>query len=232
MKRVFWGIFACLLLFSFSLGCSSSEKKKPKIEMKKVDNSNFTLFVPKRSAKNPKRKFPLLVTFSPGGDVNNLISTWQELAYNNGCALIVSKKYRNDVDVFQLLKELRKEIEYNVIPKHYIDEHKIITAGYSGGGMVSHLFSYFYPKLIAGVIATVGLIHENSIHGDKSYPKGKACVFLASPTDFNYKKMKQNIQFLKSKNWKTQWTEFKGGHRQAPKEVLEKSLKWMLKTLK
>jgi predicted esterase len=94
--------------------------------------------------------------------------------------------------------------------------------------MAAHLFSFMQPQTVAGVITSVGYIHENSLKQKDSYPKGKICAFLTSPTDFNYKLMKEDAKFLKSLEWNTLWLEFEGGHRTAPEEIREEALEWML----
>lgn len=89
---------------------------------------------------------------------------------------------------------------------------------------------------------------------DSSCVENKTVVFLASPTDFRYKNMQWDRQFLESKGWKTksaycailaqyvlqsqhskidkilptlQWIEFEGGHNFAPESAYEEAAEWI-----
>ncbi len=126
------------------------------------------------------------------------------------------------------LKRIVKLINERIAPKYPIKTDCIIAVGTSGGGMASHLFSFFHPETVAGVISSVGYIHENSLKQFDKYPYNKACVFLTSPTDFNYKLMKEDEKFLKKHDWNTLWIEFEGGHRTGPLELRDEALEWIL----
>jgi predicted esterase len=126
------------------------------------------------------------------------------------------------------LKRIVKLINERIAPAYPISPKCIITVGTSGGGMAGHLFSFFHPDTVAGVISSVGYIHENSLKQKDIYPQNKICAFLTSPTDFNYKLMKEDKKFLDSLNWNTLWLEFEGGHRTAPENIREEALTWML----
>lgn len=177
---------------------------------------------------DPSKNYPLLVTFSPGGNGRGLIRTWQKHADKYKLVLFASKIVKNGMNVPLYLKRIRKLIKERISAKYPISPNCVITAGTSGGGMAAHLFSFFFPDIIAGVITSVGYIHEKSLEQTDKYPRNKACAFLTSPTDFNYKLMKEDKKFLDKHDWSTLWLEFKGGHRTAPFEIRDKALEWIL----
>ena len=69
------------------------------------------------------------------------------------------------------------------------------------------------------------MISEYYLNKKFNYPRGKIAVFLASPSDFRYSEMKRDLAFLKSLGWKTEWIEFKGGHKAAPPSAYKEAAK-------
>lgn len=171
---------------------------------------------------------PLIVAFSPSGNGRRLVDFWSGIAKEYECCLFASKVIKNGMDIPTHLKRIR-EIIRTELPKTYpIRTDCIIAVGVSGGGMASHLFSFFWPDTVAAVISNVGYIHENSLKRKSEYPKGKVCVFLTGPKDFNYPLMKEDRKYLNSLDWTTKWTEFPGGHKRAPAHLFKESLEWIL----
>ncbi len=193
------------------------------------EENEYLVYVP--DGIDTDQKYPLIVAFSPGGDADGLIKTWGPHADRNKCLVLASKIIKNGMDIPLYLKRLRKLIWERVGEQFPVQTDRVITLGTSGGGMAAHLFSFFHPDTVGAVISSVGYIHENSLKHKDTYPQGKVCAFLTSPTDFNYKLMQEDKKFLTSLNWKLKWYEFEGGHRTAPEDVREEALKWVLQTL-
>ena len=193
------------------------------------EENEYLVYVP--DGIDTDQKYPLIVAFSPGGDADGLIKTWGPHADRNKCLILASKIIKNGMDIPMYLKRLRKLIWERVGEQFPVQTDRVITLGTSGGGMAAHLFSFFHPDTVGAVISSVGYIHENSLKHKDTYPQGKVCAFLTSPTDFNYKLMQEDKKFLTSLNWKLKWYEFEGGHRTAPEDVREEALKWVLQTL-
>jgi len=193
------------------------------------EENEYLVYVP--DGIDTDQKYPLIVAFSPGGDADGLIKTWGPHADRNKCLILASKIIKNGMDIPMYLKRLRKLIWERVGEQFPVQTDRVITLGTSGGGMAAHLFSFFHPDTVGAVISSVGYIHENSLKHKDTYPQGKVCAFLTSPTDFNYKLMQEDKKFLTSLNWKLKWYEFEGGHRTAPEDVREEALEWVLQTL-
>lgn len=193
------------------------------------EENEYLVYVP--DGIDTDQKYPLIVAFSPSGDADGLVKTWGPHADRNKCLVMASKIIKNGMDIPLYLKRLRKLIWERVGEQFPVQTDRVIALGTSGGGMAAHLFSFFHPDTVWAVISSVGYIHENSLKHKDTYPQGKVCAFLTSPTDFNYKLMQEDKKFLTSLNWKLKWYEFEGGHRTAPEDVREEALKWVLQTL-
>lgn len=192
-----------------------------------TEQNEYFFYAPEGLA--PGRRHPLIVAFSPGANGRGLIKDWRDLADKYGCLLFASKIIKNGMNIPLYLKRIVKLINERIAPKFPVETDCIIAVGTSGGGMSAHLFSFFHPDTVAGVITSVGYIHENSLKQFDVYPRNKACVFLTSPTDFNYKLMKEDVKFLEKHDWSTLWLEFEGGHRTGPLELRDEALGWILK---
>jgi predicted esterase len=215
------GLVAILILFS------ASAKASP-LASGTYEENEYLIYVP--DGIDSELKYPLIVAFSPGADADGLIKTWEQHAQQNHCLILASKIIRNGMDIPNHLIELRQLIKEKVAQQFPVKDG-VIALGTSGGGMAAHLFSFFHPDTVAAVISSVGYIHENSLKHKDTYPQNKVCAFLTSPTDFNYKLMKEDRKFLASLGWQLKWYEFSGGHRTAPADVREEALQWVLEAL-
>ncbi len=193
------------------------------------EENEYLIYVPKGLAAGDR--YPLIVGFSPSANARNLIRTWGGHADKYKCIILASKIVKNGMDIASYLNRLRNLIHERVAEQYPIKPELIIAVGTSGGGMASHLFSFFHPDTVAAVITSVGYIHETSLKQKDSYPHDRVCAFLTSPTDFNYKLMKEDRKYLKSLDWKIKWYEFEGGHRTAPENIRDEALGWVLKQL-
>ncbi len=220
--------FVVLLVTALLLALPASLNAAP-LASGTYEENEYLIYVP--DGIDTDQKYPLIVAFSPGGDADGLVKTWGPHADRNKCLVMASKIIKNGMDIPLYLKRLRKLIWERVGEHFPVRTDRVIALGTSGGGMAAHLFSFFHPDTVGAVISSVGYIHENSLKHKDTYPQGKVCAFLTSPTDFNYKLMQEDKKFLTSLNWKLKWYEFDGGHRTAPEDVREEALKWVLQTL-
>ena len=227
MKKVLSSVLILIMvLFQIPSSAAQADAASSKYKSGVKEENEYFFFAP--DGLDVSKKYPLLVAFSPGGNGRGLVKDWQDLAQKHNCLLFASKIVKNGMNIPGYLKRIVKLINERIAAQYPVNTSCIIAVGTSGGGMASHLFSFFHPETVAGVISSVGYIHENSLKQFDQYPRQKACVFLTSPTDFNYKLMKEDLKFLKKHDWNTLWLEFEGGHRTGPLELRDQALAWML----
>ncbi len=196
---------------------------------REFDPNNYSVYLPSGIKSYVPR--PVIFGFSPSASGSDVINIWKEAADECNCVIIASNKVRNGMDIKNELGIIKEDLIKHFATEYPIDLNKIIAVGSSGGGMASHMFSFFYPETVAAVITNVGYIHEKTLAQSKIYPCNKICVFLAGTTDYNYKLMKEDIKFLQKHNWNCKWIEFVGGHVMAPQENRKEALKFVLEEL-
>ncbi|PKL43424.1 MAG: hypothetical protein CVV41_10215 [Candidatus Riflebacteria bacterium HGW-Riflebacteria-1] len=219
-------LLAVVFLLTYLPGICSADET---VTSGTFEENEYLIYVPEGLAAG--ERYPLIVGFSPSANAKDTVATWRGHADNHKCIILASKIIKNGMDIPNYLNRLRNLIHERVAVQYSIRPDRIIAVGTSGGGMASHLFSFFHPDTVAAVITSVGYIHENSLKHKDTYPRGKVCAFLTSPTDFNYKLMQEDRKFLKSLDWQIKWYEFEGGHRTAPEEIREEALTWVLEAL-
>lgn len=220
IKRPAFLLFILLSGVSFISSSCSPHFNKPKI----IDNSEYILCVPEDI--DISNKYPLVVALSPGADAESMIETWQDVSNKYKWIIFASKEHRNGINLNEFMPKLTSLVK-KVSSDFPIDKSKIIAAGFSGGGMSAHVFSFLYPEIISAIVVNTGMTHEYYRERINGYPRGKLAVFLASPTDFRYEEMKRDKDFLENLGWKVKWIEFKGGHAIAPSSAYEKAAEWL-----
>jgi predicted peptidase len=193
-----------------------------------INATGYLLYLP--SSLSQGSKVPLVVAFSPSGNVNEMITVWKKVSEEYKWIILSSKKFRNNIDARPVFSELAGTIR-NLSEKYPIDSSKIMATGWSGGGMAAHMFSFLYPDVISAVVTNVGFIHRGYMNPKDDYPKSKLVVFLASSTDPNFEVMKGDKLFLESIRWKAKWIEFPGGHRIAPPAAYDEAARWLREQL-
>ncbi len=191
-----------------------------------IEEEPCVIYVPSQIDFN--KKYPLVIALSPNADAQKLIHTLEKAAEENQWIVYASKRFRNGVAMDKQLREICSILDW-VLTNLPVDESKIIAAGFSGGGMGAHAFSYHFPDTVSGVIVNTGMMHKTyrDENSREFYPEKKMAVFLASPTDFRYEDMKHDRRFLQELGWETAWIEFAGGHRYAPPDMWDHALQWL-----
>jgi len=214
-----------LVLLLIAAACPVPLLQNPAAEAKIIESNKYTLYIPDNLEQN--KKYPLVIAFEPAGDAKTQIALWKDLAEKHKLIVAASKEFMNGIDPagsFSTMVNLIKQDD----PACPIDKSRVITSGMSGGGMAAHMFSASHAKLTWAVISNCGTIHPYYYRNGKPfYGRNKLAVFLASRTDSNYGKMKEDKQFLEELGWKTKWIEFEGGHMVAPKESYERAVTWL-----
>ena len=215
-----------LLILFFVISFSSVNIK---VEADGFNPDNYVVFFPTETKTYAPR--PVIIGFSPSGRGQDVINIWKEAAEENNSVIIASNKVRNGMDIQAELLVIKKDLNEYFCKEYPIDLKKVIAVGSSGGGMASHLFSFLHPDTVSAVISNVGYIHEGTLAQSKIYPQNKICAFLAGTTDYNYKLMKEDLNFLQNHGWTCKCIEFVGGHVMAPQEQRKEALKFVLEEL-
>lgn len=191
-----------------------------------VQESEYILYVPAR-IPGADELSPLVIAFSPSADAFSMIETWKDVAQRHKWFILASKEFRNGREIGPIISKLEKIIK-ELLAEYPIDKTKIVAAGFSGGGMISHIFSFMHPELISAVVVNTGMISEAYIQKREYYPRGKLAVFLASVDDFRYSQMQRDEEYLKSLGWQTKWIEFSGGHIIAAQSAYQDAAQWLM----
>lgn len=198
-------------------------------QAKTIDRPQYVLYIP--SGIDIAKKYPLVIALSPNADTQSLLSAWKGVSEKYKWIIFASKEFRNGSGRTTISKVA--SLVKAVIEENPVDRTRIIATGLSGGTMGAHALAFFHPELVSAVVANCGMIFQRYRNERwQEYPKGKAVVFLASPTDFRYEDMKRDKVFLEGLGWKTKWIEFKGGHTFAPESAYQEAARWLSGQLK
>lgn len=229
MKKI--KLLVLFVIFMTGFGYAQSdylEDNKPQgASARTINAAQYIMYIP--GGVEPDRKYPLVVAFSPSADAASMISAWKSVSEKYKWLILASKESRNGLDMKKVCDSHANILEF-IIMNFPVDSDKIIATGFSGGGMQSHGFAMYYPKLIRAVVVNTAMIHENFRGRKEAYfysTEAKSAVFLASPTDFRYNEMKADKSFLQGIGWKTKWIEFQGGHTMAPQEAYQQAAQWL-----
>lgn len=218
--------FILLAGFGYAQSDTSKVNKSESPSGKIINGVQYMMYIP--GGIDQGKKYPLVVAFSPNADAASMINTWKNVSEKYKWLILASKESQNGADMKKVCDNHAGILRF-IIVNFPVDSDKIIASGFSGGGMQSHGFVMYYPKLIWAVVVNTAMIHESFRGGKEAYfyPRNKLAVFLASPDDFRYDVMKGDQSFLQGIGWKTKWIEFKGGHTMAPDEAYQQAAQWL-----
>jgi predicted esterase len=189
---------------------------------KLMDHPTYLIYLPDNYRH--QEQYPLVFALSPSADAFAMISTWSSVADKHHWIVAASKETHNGEEWDLVLQQVETELE-DVERNYKIEPEHVIFTGISGGGMVAHAVSKFYPDQVNAIIINTGMMEETFMTDD--YPEKKLAVFLSSPTDFRYQEMQRDQNFLMAHHWQTKWIEFSGGHTMAPVTVYEEAVEWL-----
>jgi predicted esterase len=203
-----------------------------------LDLERYALYEP--PALDRTSRHPLVVALSPEANAAASLRIWQATADRRQWVIFASKTSRNGVDYDKFVPRLLDDIQA-VSHRPYIDASQVIATGLSGGAMVSYDLLVTAPDVIKGLIINTGMMPTYIVNGKetrepppavlKTFPHDRIAVMLASPTDFRYREMNEDRQFLERLGWRIRWIEFPGGHGYAPPEIYEAASAWMAREL-
>ena len=186
------------------------------------ERSEYLIYVPPR--RDPKKAVPLVFALSPNADARAMIHAWKAAADRHGWIVAASKTFHNEIEYEVAFDQIERAL--GAIKGAYpIDAARVVLSGFSGGAMAAHAFAQQRPGNACAVVANTGMLEESFMQAD--YPSGALAVFLASPSDFRFREMHRDRQFLEAKGWKTKWIEFRGGHILAPEDAYLQASDWL-----
>jgi len=222
-RVLFLALGFCFLIFKNSQAIAENNPASL------IQGSQYILYIP--SGIEESKRYPLVLTLSPGGDAQGMIQTWKVAAEKFKWLILASKESRNGIDMKQMAGKLVNLVQ-QVSFSYPVEKDKVIASGFSGGGMLAHYLIMYYPKVFSAIVVNTCMISENYSSGKTYYyPRDKIAVFLASPADFRYKQMISDRSMLKNFGWKTKWIEFIGGHAIAPDSKYVEAVEWLKEQL-
>jgi predicted peptidase len=149
------------------------------------------------------KKYPLVISLSPGGDAQTSVHLWQNVAVSHSWLVFASKYSKNGLDMLDTIDKLTLTVR-SVIREHPIDPGKVVAHGLSGCGTLSHMNISEKPDFIKAIIVNCCMMHEYIWKENAGkVPKNRTILMLASPTDFRYAEMKRDRTFLEQRGWPT-----------------------------
>jgi len=181
-------------------------------------SQTYTLYLP--STYQTTRNWPLLLVFDPGGRAARAAEVFREAAERFGWIIAASENSRNGP--WEPTLRAVNAMWPALLGGYAVDEHRIYTAGHSGGATVAWLIAQRTGQ-VAGVIAS-GQPNPESL-----FDKGKRFAWFGSAghSDFNFLQVKSiDAQLAESKS--THRVDFfDGGHQWPPTELTFRALGWM-----
>jgi dienelactone hydrolase len=178
----------------------------------------YTLYLPSTYQSN--RKSPLLLVFDPGARAARAAEVFREAAERFGWIVAASENSRNGP--WEPTLRAVNAMWPALLGGYAVDEHRVYTAGHSGGATVAWLVAQQTGQ-IAGVIGS-GQPNPESL-----VAKGKRFAWFGSAghSDFNFLQVK-NIDSQVAEAGSPHRVEFfDGGHQWPPTELAFRALGWM-----
>ncbi len=220
MKKFIW-LTVVVLIFANS--CKHPDRTKeeflekqkkgtviPKIVCKDAPQQNYCLYLP--TSYSTDKNFPVIYAFDSHGDGRVPVELMKDEAEKLGYILVGSNNSQNGLSsaeinhiVNLLISDTRKKLA--------IDNHRVYTAGFSGGARVACGVAQSV-KGISGVIACSAGFRPGTS------PPAFHFIGIAGTQDMNYLEMKQLDEVLDHLKASAQFLVFHGKHQWPPESVL------------
>jgi predicted esterase len=181
----------------------------------------YALYLP--SNYDPKRKWPILYAFDPGGRGKIPVERFKEAAEKFGWIVVGSNTSRNTSGV-QSSVDAWNAMARDTTTRFSVDDNRAYAAGFSGGARMALLIASQCKDCLAGVIA-----------GGAGFPVGIepastmnfALFLFAGTDDFNYAEIKSLEEGLARANIAHQIETFPGRHEWLPSSMATEAAGWM-----
>ncbi len=189
------------------------------------DTLSYALFLPSKFTK--EKTWPLLVVLDPAARGKVGLSSFLEVAENNGLIVACSNNAKNgsyveNIDIFSYtISHLLQ-----VLP---IDTEKMMLAGFSGGARSATALAVLSEGSIKGVIGSgAGFANEAKYQPNK---RNLTYIGVVGEQDFNYYEMLGNRIYLNQKYIPNELILFEGDHRWPPAPVMTVAVELLLKKI-
>ena len=225
MRRALFGSFLMIILL-LTIGYTSPVAF-PEPQLIKKGAISYYLFLPRYY--DPDREYPLLLCLSPSGN-GAIFKSFYPVTSKYGVVMVGSNDFANMIPADKFLPKLIATL-IDVKRKVRIKEGEVYACGFSGGGMATYVFSYFYPGTFKGLIVNSGAIHGNlySVYALRRMNVKKVAL-LCGDRDrvVSCEYMRGDEGWLERAGIQVKLFKFKGGHQLAPPNVFEKALLWVM----
>jgi poly(3-hydroxybutyrate) depolymerase len=178
-------------------------------------DQSYALYLPTSYA--PDRASPVIFAFDPGARGRVPVERYQAAAEQYGYIVAGSNKSRNGS--WEVSQRAARAMFGDVSTRFLIDQHRIYTAGMSGGSRVA-MGVAMGSNFVAGVIAS-------SAGFPDSNPRKKVAFAVfgtAGTEDFNLMEMRRMDRALTSPH---RLAVFEGGHVWLSSEIAMQAVEWM-----
>ncbi len=225
LKLIRW-IKLLLIIPLIIISCKGNQQKVNKPmkfnEIKKIiivqdTTQGYSIYLP--IGYNVKKKWPVLFMFDSHGNGTLAVNHAKEAAERFGYILVGSNNSKNGV---QNIDHIVNALFTDVFSHYSIDERRVYTAGFSGGGRVASNLAVSSGKIRGVITCSAGLPQFNQQNISKKF---EICA-IAGKEDFNYEEVESLSDVLDGTGWRYFIASFDGGHIWPPNNYIDDAILW------
>jgi hypothetical protein len=177
---------------------------------------------------------PLAVVFTPDAGLSRTLGNWKAVADRFHWVVYASKEFsdaRQRHNFPALEAKILSHVE-KAIARFPVDPHRVVLAGFSGGGFMAEDLSSLHSSLAAALVIDA---NGEYAYGDDPFQPlpaglGRPAVFLESPADraFGWATKADRVVY-QSLGYTTQLLTYPGGHVDAPRSVYLQAATFIVK---
>lgn len=221
--RIFGIAVVCLVLsLSAFAGQSNTLTRGAIIErvVCRADASqSYALFLP--TSYTPQKRWPIIYCFDPSARGRAPLERFKEAAEKYGFIVACSNNSRNGAsDVPVAVNAMMNDTHERLA----IDNRRVYTAGFSGGGRVANAVALSFGDGVAGVIACGGGFPSTAT---PSKAATYALFATAGTVDFNYHEMRNLARAFDRLGLASRFATFEGGHDWLTPALADEAIAWL-----
>ncbi len=195
-------------------------KLLPRVKIKTDTTLSYALYLP--TSYDVKKENTILFIFDAHGRGALPLKKYQTLAEKYNLVLAASNDSKNGQSG-QVRNRIITAFMGDVERKIHVNNHKMYTAGFSGGARIATLVA-LYNNTVAGVIECAAGFPQVQNPVNKSF----TWIGVVGNRDFNFLELKNLYRQLQSNQWDSHLLVFDGKHDWPPTEVMDASLALLL----